>query len=451
MKKNRVEEFIKNPKKAFYSISIPITVVMIVQSLYILVDTAFVGRLGAEAIAALTFSFPVFFILIALNAGLGAGVGSRISRYLGEKKKKDAENTAIHGILISLILALVIVVLGQIFLDPLLSLFGATNSVFLQAKSYLFIIIFSAFIMFPSFTFTSIFNSQGDTRTPMKIQVASLLLNMILDPIFIYYLGLGVAGAAVATTISYAFGLVIFAYFMRTRSYLHLTKKSFQYSKSIILEIIKVGAPATVLMLLLSIYIMFINKFMAHFGINYVASFGMVSRLETFAIMPIVASSIATLTLVGMFYGAKRYDLVKQTITHSLKISVIVTSIIGVLFFLLPSTFIKIFTPDVKLIELASAYLRINVFTFPLMAITMIVGRAMQGMGDGIPGLVINAVRIFVVAIPLSYLFVFVLGYGYLSISVALVLGGVASSAVGLAWLRFKFLKFLVTPSKTFK
>ena len=190
------------------------------------------------------------------------------------------------------------------------------------------------------------------------------------------------------------------------------------------------------MMLLMSVYVIFINRFMAYFGTNYVASFGIASRLETVATMPIVALSMAMLTLIGMFHGAKRFDLIKRIAPYGIKIGVAFTSALGIIFFMLPSLFLRIFTPDPVLLDIGSAYLRIDVFTFPLMAVSILASRILQGMGLGLPGFVINLIRVFIFAIPLAYLFVFILGYGYLSIAIAMVIGGIASSITAIVWLR---------------
>ena len=441
MQKNRVDEFIKNPKKALFTLALPIVIAMLVQALYNVVDTAFVGRLGAEAIAALTFSFPLFFILISLNAGLGAGMGSRISRYLGEKNKEEAENTAMHGLLISLALALIIFISGTLVLKPLFVIFGAQGQVISLGVSYMSVILIGVFFMFPSYVIHSIFSAQGDTKTPMKVMISALLLNIILDPIFIYVLGYGVQGAAIATSIAFFFGLALNIYYLNKKSYLRIKLSNFRFSFGIIREIFKVGAPASLTMLLISVYVVFLNNFMAHFGTNYIAAFGIASRLESVAVMPIVAMSMSLLTLVGMFYGAKRFDLVKATSWYGIKVSVLFTSIIGILFFIFPGLFLRIFTSDMALINIGSAYMRIAVLTFPLMAVSFNIARIMQGMGFGLPGFVINLVRVIIVAVPLAYIFVFVLGYGYLSIAAAMVLGGIAAAAAGIIWLKVKLKK----------
>ncbi len=437
-KENRVDYFIKNPKKALFTLAYPMLIAMIVQTMYNIVDTAFVGRLGAEAIAALTFSFPIFFILMALNQGIAVGMGSRISRFLGSKKKGSAENAAMHGIFISLGLAIVIFIAGILTLKPLFSIFGATESVLQLGVSYMLIILIGVFFMFPAFVISSMFSAEGDTKTPMKVQISALLLNIILDPIFIYVLGYGVKGAAIATAISFFVALILFIYYVNRKSYLHIRLSSFKFSFPICKEICKVGAPATIIMLLMSIYIIFINRFMTHFGTEYVASFGIASRLESVAVMPIMAISTAVMTLVGMFFGAKRYDLLKDIIWFSIKVGTTFTSAMGIIFFILPSLFLRIFTPDPTLLSIGSAYLRIDVFTFPLITFGMIIGRAMQGMGYGLPALIITSVRILIVAVPLAYIFVFILGYGYLSIAVAMVLGGIISNIIAVPWLKIK-------------
>jgi putative MATE family efflux protein len=442
MHKNRVDEFLVNPRKALFTLAIPMIAGMFVQIMYNIADTAFVGRLGADAIAALTFSFPLFFILISVNSGIGIGMSSLISRLLGAKNKDEAENVAMHGLLISISMAIVISVVGILTLGHVFRGFGASETVVPLAVDFMSIILFAIVFMFVSFIINSLFAAQGDTKTPMKMQITSLVVNIILEPIFIYVLGLGVKGAALGTLVAFVVSLSIGIYFIRKKSYLRLRWSAFKFTPRIIKEIYSVGGAATLMMLLISIYTMFINRFMSHYGTEYVASFGIVVRLESVATMPVMALSMALVTLVGMFYGAKRFDLLKDIIHYSMKMGVLFTSTIGALFFLIPHPFLRIFTPDANLLSLGSAYMRIEVFTFPLMIISMLVSRAMQGMGFGLPGLILNLIRVIIVAIPAAYIFVYVLGYGYMSICVAAILGGIASNIVAFIWLHIKLRKF---------
>jgi putative MATE family efflux protein len=442
MKKNRVKEFIRDPKKALFKLASPILVAMVVQTMYNIVDTAFVGRLGAEAIAAVTFSFPLFFILIAMNSGIGAGMSSRIARFLGEKKKGGAENAAMHGLVISLTSSALIYFIGMPLLKPLFLVFGASGNVLSLAMDYMRIILVGAFFMLPAYTLTNILAAQGDTKTTMKIQVIALVLNAILDPILIFGMGLGVKGAALATAISFTIALLLGIYYIKKASYLHIRRKAFNFSWFILKEIIRIGMPASLMMLIMSVYIIFLNKIMIHFGVEYVAAFGIVSRLESVAVMPVVAISLSTMTLVGMFFGAKRYDLVRNIAWFSARMGALIASSVGVVFFIFPRMFLRIFTPSAELLNIGAPYLRLDVFTFPLMAFSIIISRIMQGMGFGLPGLVINTVRIFFVAIPLAYVMVFVFGFGYLSVAGAMILGGIAANIIAFSWLEAKFRKY---------
>jgi len=444
MKKNRVDEFIKDPKKALFTLALPTTIAMLVQTLYTIVDTAFIGWLGPDALAALTFSFPIFFILMALSAGIGVGMSSRISRFMGEKNKSQAENTAMHGLGLAAIIAIIIMVIGLFTLKPLFGLFGATPSVIQLAVDYMTIVLFGVIFMFMTFLISNIFSAQGDTKTPMIVQITALGLNIILDPIFIYVLGYGVKGAAIATTISFVVGFLISVYFLKIRSYLKIDLSLFKPKTHIIKDILNVGIPASLTMLLMSFYLIFLNKFMAHFGTEYVASLGMTFRLESLAVMPMVSMAMALMILTGMFFGAKRYDLLRYIIWFGIKTGVLIVMGIGILFFIFPSLFLRIFTSDANLINIGVPFMRIELLTFPFMTACMIMGRSMQGMGFGMPGFIISMMRSLLLPIPLAYLFVFVFGYGYLSIAAAMVAGGVIASIIAAILLEIKLKKYEV-------
>jgi putative MATE family efflux protein len=436
--KDRVDEFIGNPRRALFVLAGPIIIAMFVQTMYNIVDTAFVGRLGAESIAALTFAFPLFFILIGLNSGIGVGINSIVSRKLGAKDRAGAENSAVHGLIMTAIFGAALLAVGFPAQKQLFLLLGARGHVLDLAVSYMSVIWLGVFFMFPAYAINSIFSAQGDTRTPMIVQGTALVLNAILDPIFIYPLGFGVQGAAIATVIALAFSLFMYIYFIGKRSYLKIELRSFRFSFPLCRDICRVGAPASLMMLVMSIYVMFLNRFMAHFGTNHVAAFGLATRLESLPGMLIVGLSVSLLTLVGMFYGAKRFALLKSVCWYAIGISVVFTSLIGLVYFVAPMLFLRIFTGERLILMIGTAYLRVDVLTFPLMAVSMIVSRILQGMGLGLPGLVINLIRIFIVAVPLAYIFVFILGYGYLSIAWAMVCGGVASNIAALLWLGLK-------------
>jgi len=179
-----------------------------------------------------------------------------------------------------------------------------------------------------------------------------------------------------------------------------------------------------------------------HFGVEYVAAFGMANRLEHIAFLPTVGLAFAAMTLAGMFYGAKRYDLLKMISWYAIKVGVIFMCCMGLLFVINPAFFLRIFTSDAQLISIATDYIGLGAFTFPLMAIGTIGSRILQGMGYGFPGLVINLVRTFFGFIPFAYLFIFILGFNYLWIVVSMIIGGILGASTTLIWMYCKFKKY---------
>ncbi len=441
MSNERVNEFIREPKKSLFKLAFPIFITMFVQVAYNISDAIFVGRLGAEAIAAITFSFPIFILMISINTGIGIGMGSKISRHLGANQKKSADSTATHGMIISIFMAFIVFISGSIYINDLVSLLGAADNVKPIAIEYLAVMLFAPFLMFPVGIFNQIFNGQGDTKTPMKIIIFALILNVILDPIFIYALGFGVKGAAYATISALGCSLIAFFTLFLRKSNVRFIVKDFRPKWHIIRRILSVGIPATITMVTMSIYLFFINRFMAHFGTDYVATFGIVARLESVAIMPITSISLAIMTLTGIFYGAKNFDLLNDIIWYSLRITVLVSILIGALFFAIPGVLFMIFTNETSIIQLGVTYMRINALTFPFMAITAIMSRATQGLGHGIPGMIINLTRVIFIAIPLSYIFIFILDLPYTSVPIAGIVGGAGGSVAGILLYRSLYKK----------
>jgi len=439
--KDRIEEFIARPRRALLTLALPVFIATFVQTMYNIVDTAFVGGLGAESIAALTFCFPLFFFLIGLNSGIAVGMNSSISRRLGAGDAAAAESSAAHGLAISAVFAGLNFLLSLLFLKPIFTLFGADPAVLPLSLGYMRVLFLGVFFMFPAFIMSSIFSAQGDTRTPMKVQTAGLALNALLDPVLIYGLKLGVRGAALASVLSFLFTLALFLRLLRTRSSLRVSFRSFRFSPSLCREILRVGMPASLMMLLMSVYVVFLNRFAAHFGTEAVAAFGLVVRLESFAAMPIIALSLSLVTLVGMFSGARRRDLVRDTVWLGIRLGAAFTAAVGLLFLAAPRLWLKIFTREPALLDLAAPFLRVDVLTFPLMSTSMIISRALQGLGLGAPGLVINLIRILFVAVPLAWVFVHVLGWGFLSVAWAMVLGGAASNLAAFLWLRHSLIR----------
>jgi putative MATE family efflux protein len=439
----RLNQIITNPKKSLFILSLPIMLGMSVQILYNIVDTAFVGRLGSESIAALTFSLPIFFIIMGISVGLGAGISSLIARQIGAKKINDAKKTANNSIVLSFLIGISLTIISIIFIENLLILFGVDETVMPLAKDYLKIVLYSTIFFLIVNTINAILNGQGETKYSTIIQIFGLITNIILDPIFIYTLNMGVKGAAIATLISVflamVFGIIIM--FNSKKIIIKINIYNFSFNKKIIKEILIVGLPTMITHIILSFYIVLINRFMSEFGVDYVSSIGLVYRLESVATMPIFALSVGMLTMVGMYYGAKRKDLIKNIINYSLKISIIYMFVWAIILFFSSKIFFKIFTNEPQLLTIASEFMKINVITLPIIAIIILISKALQAMGEGFPGLIIILIRVIIVFVPLSYYFVNILKLNYLSVAIAMIISGFISAIVSLIWIKYKYIE----------
>ncbi len=437
--KSKVKEFIKNPRAGLFKLALPILFGMLAQSLYNITDTAYVGHLGAESLAAVTFAFPLFFVMIALGAGLSTGMQSRISRYLGAGKIKAAENTVIHAGFLGLVVAIILMVPGVIFIEEIFLGLGASGTTLELSMQYMNILFLVLPLWMFNFLISRVFIAQGDTKTAMILQVISVMLNLILDPIFIYGLGMGVKGAAIATAISIIVAFILGAVFIITRSSLRIHLNNFSYRTKILKDILKVGIPAGLTMITMATAFMFYNRYMAHFGTEYVAALGMAGRLWSGLVtMPMVAIGTAVVTLVGIYWGAKRYDLVDYITSYAIKVAVGFSIVSGGIIAIYPKIFLRIFTSDAVMLDLGESYMRIIVIALPLIGISMLTVRSLQGMGYGFPGLIIMMMRSLFIAIPIATIMIFVLNWSYLSVAYADISSAGVGAIVGYLWMKKK-------------
>lgn len=432
----KISKFKLHPEHSLLTLSLPIIIGMVAQVFYNITDMAFVGRLGVDAIAALTFSFPLYFISMAINGLLASGTTPLIAQRLGAKNKDSAGRYATDLILFSTIFSLLF--LGTIpLLGYLFSLMGATASVIVLGVRYLQPIFIATPFIYLGLAFSTIMNSEGDTKTPAIIQIISVLLNVLLDYIFIFHLHMGVLGASMATVTSLLFGTVVLSIlFLKGNSHLRIFHR-WRFSRRRIIKIFKIGTPATMARLLMAFSWLIFNAIFASFGTATVAAYGLIGKMDSVAFMPLFGLSVGLLTLVGMFYGAERYDLVKRIIKVGVKYGLLYTIPLATLIWIIPNLLLRILTTDKEVILIGVPLLRIDVFVYPFIAIAFLLGRSLLGMGDGKPSLVITSVRLILVAVPLALLLT-KLGYGPGGVMISIVISGVVASVIALLWVRNK-------------
>ena len=390
-----------------------------IHTLYNIVDMMFIGRLGGNAIAGVAFNMPIFFLMLGLTMGLGSGVTASIARYIGENNKKNADNSAEHALALAAVIALVFTSAGLFFGDKILVALGAEGEILTLGWDYLYIIIIGLPFMIFSGFFRSILAGEGDMKFPMMVAGFGTILNIILDPIFIFKLeeyggigfGMGVKGAAMATVICQLIVFIIFIYmlFVKKHAYITFRLKYFTPSKEILWDIVKVGLPASMSMIIMAVGQGVFNKILIHYSSQTVAAYQVAGRLDMLIFLPIFAIAGGMTTLVGMFYGAKKIDALNQIVKYGISRAFMITLVSSTFVYIFAETFSGWFTQDQEIIDVSVGFLRLLCLMYPLVAIAIISGRVMQGLGKGIPVLVITTVRVLGVSAPLALYFSFVL------------------------------------------
>ena len=443
--KSRLKTFLDNPSKALWSLAIPIMFGMGIQTLYNLVDMIFIGRLGGQSIAGIAFNMPLFFLVLGLTMGLGTGVTASIARFIGQNNKKEADNSAEHAIFMAVVISLFLSSLGLLFGERILSLFGAEGEILSIGWEYLHVMCFGMPFMIFSGFFRSILAGEGDMKLPMMVAGLGTVLNIILDPIFIFDLenygglgfGLGVAGAAMATVISQAIVFCVFIYmlFVKEHSYITFRLKDFSFSSDIIWDIVKVGLPASLSMVVMAIGQGVFNKILIHFSADTVAAYQVAGRLDMLVFLPIFSIAASLTTLVGMFFGAKEYNILRFTIKYGIISAFCITVLSSVLIYLFADLAVGFFTDDEFIISIAVTFLKLFAFVYPLISIGITTGRVLQGLGKGLPVLVITIVRVLGVSAPLAFLFIFYMGKPVEWVWYSMMISTIVAFTIAVIWL----------------
>ena len=443
--KPRLKTFLDNPSKALWSLAVPIMFGMGIQTLYNLVDMIFIGTLGGQSITGIAFNMPLFFLVLGLTMGLGTGVTASIARFIGQNNKKEADNSAEHAIFMAVVISLFLSSLGLLFGERILSLFGAEGEILSIGWEYLHVMcVGMPFMIFSGF-FRSILAGEGDMKLPMMVAGLGTVLNIILDPIFIFDLenygglgfGLGVAGAAMATVISQVIVFCVFFYmlFVKKHSYITFRLKDFSFSSDIIWDIVKVGLPASLSMVVMAIGQGVFNKILIHFSADTVAAYQVAGRLDMLVFLPIFSIAASLTTLVGMFFGAKEYDILRFTIKYGIMSAFCITVLSSVLIYLFADLAVGFFTDDELIISIAVTFLKLFAFVYPLISVGITTGRVLQGLGKGLPVLVITIVRVLGVSAPLAFLFIFYMGKPVEWVWYSMMISTIVAFTIAVIWL----------------
>jgi len=442
-----------DPKKAILKLSIPMIAAMFLLSTYNLVDAIWVAGLGSDALAAVGFMTPVFMIITGLAVGLGAGVSSSIARRIGADDRKGADNTAVHAILLSLVLSGILTVPLILLAGPVAVLLGAGDTAGLAAVYGQTLFTGTVFILFTNIAY-AILRAEGDMKRTMYAMAASSVVNMVLDPILIYWAGMGIAGAALATVISIAIVSVaiLFWFFVRKDTYVSLSRRVFSPDLSVITDILKVGLPASLEFFLMSTLAIIINGLLVGIsGTDAVAVYTTGWRVVLFAIIPFVAIGTSVVSVGGAAYGARRYDRLMAAHTFSVGLGVAIALAMSVITWLIAPQIALIFTYSPESAHLAPGivvFLQIMCFFYPFVPPGIMSGSVFQGTGKGMTSLVISFMRNLLFIALFTWVLGVAMGMGETGVWWGIVIGDILGGIVGFLWARLYISRLIASEKR---
>lgn len=389
--------------KALLAMGIPTMIGMLVNAIYNIVDAYFVGGLGKSQMGAISIVFPLSQVIVGLGLLFGNGAASYISRLLGRGDKEKANKVASSALYSSLSLGMIIIVLSMIFLEPILKLLGATNSIMPYALTYASIYILSCIFNVFNVTMNNIVTSEGAAKTTMCALLIGAILNIALDPLFIYTFHLGVAGAAIATAISQIVSSIVYLiYIFKKKSVFQFQIKDCTYNKEVMSEILKIGIPTLIFQILTSLSISLINNAAGHYGDGAIAGMGVVTRLISMGSLTVFGFIKGFQPIAGYSYGAKKFDRLYKAIQISILWSTLFCVIFGLIVFIFSKPIVSQFTNgDAQMISIGSQALKMNGISFMLFGFYTVYSSLFLALGKGKEGFILGACRQGICFIPI--------------------------------------------------
>jgi putative MATE family efflux protein len=391
------------------ALSLPGIAATVTMSLYNIVDTIWIARLGHEAIAALTIVVPYQILFYAIGGGTGIGVSALVARRFGERNIEASNHIAGQIFFISAFWGFLFMMVAVSFADRLLPIMGATPDIMTYSKQYLIITSYGAPLMILGIIVSSLIRGSGDAVKPMVIMISGAVINIILDPFLILGLGsfpeMGVRGAAWATFIAQfcAAGLALFYFFAHKTSF-RIKASYIRPDWSIIKDIYRVGAPTAAFQVTESLVFMLLNTVVSSFGSVAIAAMGIVMRVSDFAFMPILGVSHGLLPIIGFCFGAGNYRRLWQALKQATGGISVLLLLVTILIEIFTPQLIGIFSNEPALLSTAIKAMRISVISISLMGFNILATTVFQGLGRGKTALFLSLIKQFIVFVPMIYL-----------------------------------------------
>ena len=388
-------------------LAVPTIISMLVSSIYNMADTFFVAKLGTSAAGAVGIVFSLMAVIQAIGFGLGMGSGSNISRLLGQQKNKEADIIASTGFFSAITFGLILTFFGTIFIDYLMKNLGATETILPYAKDYAKYILFGAPVMCASFVMNNILRSEGKAALSMVGITFGGILNIILDPVFIFVFKLGISGAAIATLLSQCISFsLLLSCFIRKKSTTKLHIKNVSKKIGTYFLIIKTGLPSLCRQALASTATIFLNVSASFYGDSAVAAMSIVGRIFMFTMSAMIGLGQGFQPVLGYNYGAKKYDRVREAIFFTGKVGTVVMTSFAVIGFIFAEDMMKVFRKeDLEVIVIGAFAIKIQCLALPTHPMIVVSNMTLQIVGKSWQGTFLSAARQGIFFLPLIIIF----------------------------------------------
>ena len=435
-----VEMITGDPKKAINKLAWPLIASMLLIFLNNIIDSIWVAGLGPGPLAAIGYVTPLFMVLVGFGNGIGAGATSLISRYIGAEKRDDANNAAIHSAILSVVISLALTVFFLLVLGSLLKIMGASDVMGYAMDYGMIIFAFTAPILIPPI-FGGAFRAEGDVkRATLPIAIVAVV-NMILDPIFIYVFGWGISGAALATGLAPIVGLLMMIYwiFIKKDTYLSYNRKDFHNNFNMYKDILVVGIPASLEQLIMAALAVTVNYMLTLVsGSVAVAVYTAGWRIISLGLLPAIGVGTAAITVAGVAYGAKKYENIRTACRYSVKLGLISSIIVCILLFVFANQVAFIFSyseASSHLEPLIASFIQLMCLFILYVPFGASAGNVFQGLGKGTTSFILTTFREFVLVLIFAYLLGFVFNMGERGIYYGMLLGGFLGSVIAYGYI----------------
>ena len=380
-------------------VTIPASVGSLFQTFYNLVDTWFAGTISAEAIGAIAKSFPIYFTIIAVGVGIGAGTNTLIGNSIGEKRERIASLYVAQSLIFALIVSILVTLFGLNASDFLLRVMGADVDGIILTRKYLDIIFYGTFIVLIQISLNGTLNAQGDTKSYRNVLIFSFFLNIFLNPLFIwgygFIPGFGISGLAIATVISQLIGTIYLAYKVnncKIREYLKLIcfVPKLDFLKSLTIQ----SVPVMFSMLFIGVGIFNILYFIGKFGDLATAGYGAALRIEQVILLPVIGLNTAVLSIGGQNFGAKAYDRIRELYTKALFFGSAFMASAGIILFIGAEYFVSQFTDNSEAIKYGTIYLKVAALIGPIYPVFFITTAVFQAVKKPLYSLYMSILRL---------------------------------------------------------